>query len=136
MILRLSFEEVTALNAAARRLLSAPGDGGVLAPPEAMAELESRLPLEGDISVLTIAEQAQLLGAFDMLLDHLKRRMDALIVEEYVGSDDSVNAYFDYANVLGTRSKLMRLGEEMTAVIEIISGEGSRADVEGLSFPD
>lgn len=136
MILRLSFEEVTALNSAAERLLSAPGDGGVLAPPEAMAELESRLPLEGDISVLTMAEQARLLRAFDTVLNHLKRRMDVIIVEQYVGSDDSVNAYFDYANVLGTRAKLLGLGEEMTAIIELISGEGTGADVEGLTFPD
>lgn len=136
MILRLSFEEVTALNSAAARMLSAPGDGGVLAPPEAIAELESRLPVEGDLSVLTMAEQARLLRALDLVLGHLKRRMDAIIVEQYVGSDDSVNAYFDYANVLGMRAKLLGMGEEMTAIIELITGEATGESVDGLTFPD
>jgi hypothetical protein len=29
------------------------------------------------------------------VLDHLRERMDALILEQYVGADDPVNAYFD-----------------------------------------
>ena len=39
MILRLSFEEVTTLNAAAERVLRPPSAGSVLAPPEVLAEL-------------------------------------------------------------------------------------------------
>lgn len=136
MILRISFEEVTALNSAAERLLAAPGDGTVLAPPEALAELETRLPLEGDISVLTMAEQARLLRALDMVLEHLRRRMDAIIIEQYVGSDDSVNAYFDYANVLCTRSKLLGIGKEMEAIVELMTGSARPEDAEGLTFPD
>lgn len=136
MILRLSFEEITALNTAAQRLLSVPGAGGVLAPPEAMAELESRLPLEGDISVTTLPEQARLLRAFETVLDHLKRRMDAIIVEQYVGSDDSVNAYFDYANVLSTRSKLLGIGEEMAAIVELTRGEDTDRNGNPIRFPD
>lgn len=131
MILRLSFEEVTTLNSAAERLLSAPGAGGVLAPPEALAELESRLPLQGDMSVRTLTEHDRLVRAFEMVLSHLKRRMDAVIVEQYVGSDDSVNAYFDYANVLATRTRLLALGVEMTAIAQLIDAEPA-TDV----FPD
>lgn len=136
MILRLSFEEITAVNAAAGRLLSGPGAGSVLAPPEAMAELESRLPLDGDISVETLAEQGRLLRALDMVMDHVKRRMDATIVEQYVGSDDAVNAYFDYANVLSTRSKLLGLGDEMTAIVELMRGEPTEGNADGIGFPD
>lgn len=135
MILRLSFEEVTALNSAATRLLAASGEGNVLAPPEALAELEARLPLEGDISVLTLAGQARLSRALDMVLQHLRRRMDAIIVEQYVGSDDSVNAYFDYANVLSAQSRLTGIGEEMAAMAELI-GETVQDDVDDLAFPD
>lgn len=133
MILRLSFEEITAVNSAAARLLSAPGEGHVMAPPEAMAELESRLPIEGDIAVETLTEQGRLLRALDMVMEHLKRRMDAIIVEQYVGSEDSVNAYFDYANVLATRSKVLGIGEEMTAIAELMRGDESS---DGSAFPD
>jgi hypothetical protein len=136
MILRMSFEEMSTLNAAVQRL-SEPGGGGVLAPPEVLAELESRMPLHGDISILTLAEQGRLLGAVDTILDHLKRRMDAFVLEQYVGSEDAVNAYFDYANVLTTRSRLIGLGDEMSAMIEVITGdEATHDDWEEIGFPD
>jgi hypothetical protein len=137
MILRMSFEEVTTLNAAVQRLLTEPGRGGVLAPPEVLAELESRMPLRGDISILNLAEQGRLLGAVDTILDHLKRRMDAFVLEQYVGAEDAVNAYFDYANVLTTRSRLIGLGDEMSAMIEVITGDGPTAgDRDVMGFPD
>jgi hypothetical protein len=136
MILRISFEEMTALNSAAKRMLSRPQGGGVAAPPEALAELESRLPLEGDISVTTLAEQVRLLAALDLLLEHLKRRMDALIEEQYVGSDDAVNAYFDYANVLSARSKLTGIGIEMEALLHLITADPGSPEARRIPFPD
>lgn len=136
MILRLSFEEVTALNSAAKRLLAASGGGNVMAPPEALAELEARLPLEGDLSVMTLAGQGRLSRALDIVLEHLRQRMDAIIVEQYVGSDDSVNAYFDYANVLSTQSRLAGIGQEMAAMAELIGGEAVEDGADGIRFPD
>ncbi len=136
MILRISFEELTALNSAAARMLAVPNGGGVLAPPETLAELEWRLPLEGDISVTTLEEQIRLLSAMDLVLDHLKRRMDALIEEQYVGSDDAVNAYFDYANVLSTRSKLAGIGNEMEALLHLMTADPASEEASRITFPD
>lgn len=137
MILRMSFEEVTALNSAAERMLAPEGSGSVMAPPEVLSELVTRLPLKGDISVRTLAEQARLLAALDSVVDHLKRRMDALVMEQYVGSDDAVNAYFDYANVLTARSNLVAIGERMEEAIEAMTGREPPADsLRGLVFPD
>lgn len=137
MILRLSFEELTALNSATERLLSSPDGGGVAAPPEVMAELETYLPLAGDISVLTLGQQQRLVAALDHVLAHLKGRMDALIVELYVGADDAVNAYFDYANVLSTRAKLDPIGREMVALIELMTGPPPTPEAaERVTFPD
>jgi hypothetical protein len=137
MILRLSFEEVTALNSATEQLLAVPGGGGVAAPPEVMAELETHLPLGGDVSVLTLAQQQRLARALDYVLDHLKQRMDALVVELYVGADDAVNAYFDYANVLTTRARLDPIGREMVALIELMTGSPpTRETAERVTFPD
>lgn len=134
MILRLSFEEVTALNSAAERLLSLPGSGSVLAPPEALAELESRLPLEGDISVLTLAGQTRLDRALMLVLDHLKQRMDAVIIDQYVGSDDAVNAYFDYAYVLTAQARLAEIGDEMQAMAGVMTDMDGAP--EEITFPD
>lgn len=122
MILKMSFEELAALNSATERLLSSLDGGGVAAPPEVLAELEAHIPLQGDISVMTLAQQQRLARALDHVLDYLKRRMDALIVELYVGADDMVNAYFDYANVLSLRARLDPMGEEMVALIELMTG--------------
>lgn len=135
MILRLSFEEVTALNSAAARMLRGPGEASVLAPPEALAELESRLPLEGDISVATLREQNRLHGAVRTVLRDLKGRMDAFVVDQYVGSEDAVNAYFDYANVLALESRLAGIGAEMEALLEVMTGERPSGD-ERITFPD
>lgn len=137
MILRISYEEATAVNSAAERVLSSAGGVAVLAPPEVMESLEVLLPIPGDISVDTLAQQEELLGAVEYVLDHLKRRMDAFIVEQYVGSDDSVNAYFDYANVLTVREKLVNAGREMRAMIEVMTGEAPDPDTaRTIEFPD
>lgn len=137
MILRINFEEVTAVNSAAARLLGPDTGGGVAAPPEALVALEGLVPLDGDLSVETLAEQAGLLHAMDYVLDHLKRRMDAFVIEQYVGSDDAVNAYFDYANVLAVRSRLNGLGREMSDLIELITGDPATDETaEGIGFPD
>lgn len=119
MILELTFEEVTALNSAAERMRGSSA-GGVAAPPEAIAALDERLPLEGDIAVDSAAEQARLLRAVDAVLAHLRNRMDTLILEQYVGADDPVNAYFDYANVLTARHRLVRIGDRLRAVDRVI----------------
>lgn len=137
MILKTSFEEVSALNSATERLLSSPGGGGVAAPPEILMELEAQLPLEGDVSVMTLGQQRRLALALDCVLDHLRKRMDALIVELYVGADDAVNAYFDYANVLTLRARLDPIGREMVALIELMTGAPPTAEVaERVTFPD
>jgi hypothetical protein len=137
MILRMSFEEVTALNAATEQLLSSPDGGGVAAPPEVLAELEVHLPARGDISIMTLAQQRRLVRGLDFVLEHLKRRMDALIVELYVGADDTVNAYFDYANVLTLRSRVDAIGREMVALIQLMTGSDPTPETEAqVTFLD
>jgi hypothetical protein len=137
MILRMSYEEVTVLNSVRERLLSAWGGGGVAAPPEVLAELETHAPLRGDISVMTLAQQRRLMAAVDYVVEHLKGRMDTLVVELYVGAEDAVNAYFDYANALALRSQLAAMGREMVAMIELMTGEAPTAEMaEMVTFAD
>ncbi len=137
MILKMSFEEVSALNSATERLLSSTEGGGVAAPPEILMELESQLPLYGDVSVTTLGQQQRLARALDYVLEHLRQRMDALIVELYVGADDTVNAYFDYANVLSLRARLDPIGREMVALIELMTGAPPTPEIAGqVTFPD
>lgn len=119
MILELTYEEVTALNSAAERMRG--GAGGVAAPPEPVAALHQRLPIRGDIDLASMEEQERLLDALDAVLDHLRHRMETLILEQYVGAEDAVNAYFDYANVLTARHRLEEVGRHMRALDDVIS---------------
>lgn len=139
MIFRITFEEIAALNSAAERVL-APAAGGVApvaAPPAALAELEYRLPLGGDLTVETLGQQQRLQSAVEYVLDYLKQRMDAVVAEQYVGSDDSVNAYFDYANVLTVATRLREAGREMRAMIAVMIGGPVTAEAaESITFPD
>ena len=136
MIFRITFEEIAALNSAAERLLApTAGEVPVVAPPEAMAELEYRVPLGGDLTVETLAQQRRLLSAVEYVLDHLKRRMDAMVSDQYVGSDDSVNAYFDYANVLTVATRLReagRPGHTPAAVVQLGTYPAQRTVVGGM----
>jgi hypothetical protein len=137
MILRMSYEEVAVLNSVTERLLSAWGGGGVAAPPEVLAELETHAPLRGDISVMTLAQQRRLMAAVDYVVEHLKGRMDTLVMELYVGAEDAVNAYFDYANALALRSRVAAMGREMVAMIELMTGEAPTEEMaELVTFAD
>jgi hypothetical protein len=137
MILRMSYEEATVLNSVTERLLSAWGGGGVAAPPEVLAELETHAPLRGDISVMTLAQQRRLMAAVNYVVEHLKGRMDTLVVELYVGAEDAVNAYFDYANALTLRSRVAAMGREMVAMIELMTGEAPTEEMaELVTFAD
>lgn len=139
MILRCSFEELSALRGGAESALRvATGTAGVAAPPEALAHVEALLPrLDGDLSLRSLADQRRVQAAVFLVLRHLHEQMDRLILEQYVGSEDAVNAYFDYANVLSLHDRVRELGHEMTAIVELVTGEPptERAARE-ISFPD
>lgn len=126
MILHCTFEELSALSAAAERVLSGSGEAGiaVAAPPEVVADLEALCPrLVGDITVRTLAEQRSLLRAIDYVLTDARARMDTAILEGNPAAEDAIAAYFEYANVLNVEDRLRHIGEEMTALIELMTGQ-------------
>ncbi|HKJ93076.1 MAG TPA: hypothetical protein VJ957_07900 [Longimicrobiales bacterium] len=139
MFLRCSYEELTALTTTARRVLgAAAGGGGVVAPPEIVAEIEALLPrLDGDVDLTTLAEEWWLERILDYLLTDGKERMDGLILDQYVGAEDAVNAYFDYANVLTVQGKVHEIGREMAVLIELMTGHPPTSETaRSVTFPD
>lgn len=139
MILRCSFEELSALRGGAQSALRASSGGaGVAAPPEALVHVEALLPrLDGDLSLGTLADQRRVESAVLLVLTHLHERMDRLILEQYVGAEDAVNAYFDYANVLTFHERVRDIGHEMTAIVELVTGESpTEQTAREISFPD
>jgi len=126
VILHCGFEELAAANAGARQLLSGDDGGsgaGVIAPAEAIADVEALLArLNGDVELTTLAEQQSVLRALGAILDQLREVMDRTIIDQYVGAEDAVIAYFDYAHVLTLYERAARIGREMSAMIELMTG--------------
>ena len=139
MILHCTYEELTALVATASRAVSAAeGSARVAAPPEALADVTQLQPrLRGDLSISTLEDQRVIERAVDYLLDELRDRMNEFILLQHVGSEDSVNAYFDYAHVYTMRERVRGVGREMVAMIELMTGEPPTAEsARSVTFPD
>jgi len=139
MILHCTYEELSALGAVASRVVAAAeGHARVAAPPEALADVVLLQPrLRGDLSIATLEEQRVIERAVDYLLEELRERMNEFILMQHVGSEDSVNAYFDYAHVYSLRDRVRGVGREMVAMIELMTGEAPTAEsARSVTFPD
>jgi hypothetical protein len=140
MILFLSFEELTALSAEAERVLAA-GEAtgyGIAAPPAFLAEVESfAQQLVGDVTVENLEQQRSMRSVVDYLLDRCRVRMDRFVVEQHAAAESAVAAYFDYAHVLTARGRLDAIGEEMTALVHVMTGDDPDSDAaRRFEFPD
>ncbi len=124
MLVQCTFEELSALTAGAEATLEAAAlGGGVAAPPREVADVEALLArTDGDLELETLAELRSVERAVDLILAYLRERVDATILEQYVGAEDAVTAYFDFAHVLTFRERVRRAGEEMDAVRELMNG--------------
>ena len=131
MILYCNFEELAAASAGGNRLIAVAGGGDhpVLAPPQALADLEALLPrLVGDIDVVTLLDQRGIQRALEFLVADLGIRMDEAILTQHAAAEDAVLAYFDYAHVRSVLDRVERMGAKMEAIIELATG--SMADEE------
>ncbi len=140
MIMYCTFEELSALVAGAQRVLSEADDAAVVvaAPPQIVADLEALTPrLTGDLVIITLAEQRSVARASAYILADLKQRMDSTIVEENPASEASVQAYFEYANVLTFEDRLRRIGDQISALVELMTGAPPTEETaRTLSFPE
>lgn len=132
MILYCNFEELSALSAATERALegAAQGAHAVAAPPQAIADLEALLPrLTGELTITSLAEHASIRRAVGYLMDELRARLDATVLEQHAAAEDAVLAYFDFAHTLTVLQRLDHLGAEMVALVEVITGQPAASDV-------
>ena len=139
MILHCDYEELAALTAAVGRALDPAGREHVLAAPtQAVADLEALLPrLGGDIAVDSLAEQASLHRALAYLSGEVRARMESIILDQHPAAEDAVLAYFDYARVLAVLVRIDRIGHEMAAIVELMTGQDATSDsAQRFSFPD
>ena len=140
MILHCTFEELSAISAGAERVLTEAGSGAtiVVAPPEVVADVEALLPrLTGDMSLNTLMEQQSVARAITYIVAEAKQRMDTSILDEHAAAEYAVGAYFDYAHILTVQDRVVRIGAEMSALIELMTGRPPTAEASReFTFPD
>jgi hypothetical protein len=141
VILRCNYEEVEALRAGARALLDRGDDEGrspVLAPPESRARVEALLPrLQGDLSVYTLEDQRALQVGIDAIVEQLREEMESAVLATHPADESAVNAYFAFAHGRMVASRVGEIGEEMVAIIELVTGDAPSPEaVRSFRFPD
>ena len=134
MILHCAFEELTAIAAAIERVRHASGSGGVAAPPAVMPDLDALAPrLTGDLEIETIEEQQSVQRALEFLRVDTRDVTDAAILDQHPAAEDAVLAYFEYAHILTVLDRIRHIGDEMRALIDLMTG-GAPTDDEAREF--
>ena len=140
MILRCNFEELGALRMGADGLLTErPEDSSaVVAPPEGREEVEALFPrLHGDLSMETLAEQRRVLKGISAIASRLKEEMDESVLATHPADELAVSSYFHYAHALAVLNRVAELGQEMEALIEVVTGTPVTPAVAAtFRFPD
>jgi hypothetical protein len=124
MILHCTFEELSAINAGAERVLESAGEGGVVAPPEIVPDIESLLPrFVGDLTIETLTDVATIIRVIEYIMDEARQRTDQFIIDQHPAAEDAINSYFEYAHMLTFLDRARRADSEMRALIDLMTGE-------------
>ena len=132
MILHCNFEELGALKQGASALLGQGRGGGspVAAPPEGRAEVEALLPrLSGDLNIQTLAEQRSVAQAVVAIVERLREEMDLFVITSHPADETAVASYFLYAHALAVLARVTEMGQEMEALIEVVTGAPATSQV-------
>lgn len=140
MILHCNYEELRALEEGARIVLERGGGEGaaVAAPPAEPTEVERLLSrLDGDLTIRTLADQRRVASALDMIVEVLRAEMESTVVATDPGGEAAIQAYFDFGHALSVRGRAREMGDEMEALIEVVTGEEPTEDAaRSFVFPD
>jgi hypothetical protein len=140
MILSCSFEEVTALAHGARSVLyeRVGATSPVAAPSATRGAVESLLAgLDGGFSVTTLVQQRELEQGLRAIVEHLREEMETRVLATHAANEEAVSAYFDFAHALCVLGRVMDMGEEMTALVEVMTGvPPNERSIREFIFPD
>jgi len=132
MILHCSYEELNALSAGIERMLADAGRGGVAAPPDVLPDIEALAPrLTGDLDLESLADQQSVEHAIEAVLAVARAYVDETILDQHPAAESAVQAYFDFAHTLTLYERVRRIGEEMRALIELMTGEPPSEETAG-----
>jgi hypothetical protein len=132
MILHCSYEELKALTAGIERMLADADRGGVAAPPDVLPDIEALAPrLDGDLDIESLTEQQSVERAIEAVLAAAREYVDDAILDQNPAAESAVQAYFDFAHTLTLYDRICRIGAEMQALIELMTGEPPSEETAG-----
>lgn len=132
MILHFNFEELSALKQGARMILDEAGgeESPVVAPPAERVHVQKLLDrLDGNLSIETLSEQRKLAQALSIIVDVLRVDMEEAVLATHPADESAVSAYFDFGHALSVLGRVERIGTEMEAVIEVVTGEAPTEEI-------
>ena len=133
MILHCSYEELEALRQGARVLLGVTEHAGVCAAsarPEQLEGVEALMPrLDGHVYVSTLDDQRRLEETVGAIVACLRLEMEASVLATHPAEETAVASYFDFAHALSVLDRVWEMGEEMEALIELVTGEPPTPEV-------
>ena len=139
MILTCNYEELTALGYGARVYLEErPVSGPVAAPSTTRVAVESLLGwLSGNLSLATLSQQNEVERAVQAIVEHLRSEMDLHVLATHPAAEQSVTAFFDFAHALSVLGQVRDIGEDMCALIEVMTGAPPDEEaIKSFIFPD
>ncbi|MQA89904.1 MAG: hypothetical protein GEU90_06685 [Gemmatimonas sp.] len=141
VFLSCNYEELQALATGAELLLDhsqVTTSGAVAAPAESTASVAQLRPrLTSPLNIETLAEQRWVRKAVAAICRELHTRMDGKVLEFHPGHEEAVSLYFDYAHTYSVLSRLDEMGSEMTAIIELITGQlPTEESAHAVHFPE
>ena len=93
--------------------------------------------MDGDLSVETLADQRRVLKGVAAIVSQLREEMDTSVLATHPADETAVSSYFLYAYALSVLKRLTELGQEMEALIEIVTGAPATDEVAAtFRFPD
>lgn len=91
----------------------------------------------GDLSVETLAQQRALSRALGAIVECLRIEVEVLVAATHPAHEGAVAAYLDYAHALSVLGRLRELGNEMEAMIEVVTGQSAEGQTATtFQFPD
>lgn len=140
VILHFNFEELSALREGARMFLEESGGehAPVAAPPLDRVRVQDLMVrLDGDLSIETLSEQREVARALTAIVGVLRAEMESSVLAHHPGEESAVTSYFDFGHALSVLGRVERIGAEMEAVIEVVTGgEATEEIARTFVFPN
>jgi hypothetical protein len=93
--------------------------------------------LDGGFSIRTLVEQRELEQGLRAIVERLREELDTCVLATHAANEEAVSAYFDFAHALSVLGRVMDLGEEMSALVELMTGgPANERSVREFVFPD